>query len=93
MEFEWDEDKNESNLAKHGIDFEEASRVFLDPWRQEWLDDRDYTEERWQTIGVATFPRVLFVVYTERGEGDVIRIISARKATKREEKAYRRSRI
>jgi len=88
LEFEWDEEKNESNLSKHGIDFEEAAKVFLDPWRQEWLDDRGYGEDRWQSVGIATFPRVLFVVYTER-EGDVIRIISARKATKREEKSYR----
>jgi hypothetical protein len=67
--------------------------VFLDPWRQEWLDDGDYGEDRWQTLGIATFPRILLVVYTERRGGEVIRIISARRATKSEEKAYRRPRL
>jgi len=65
---------------------EVAKDVFRDPARMINLDDRTGSEERWQTIGLVS-GRVLFVVYAER-EDDVIRIISARKASRREEREY-----
>jgi uncharacterized DUF497 family protein len=52
--FEWDEEKNRRDTAKHGISFERARAVFADPAAQEFLDDRDdYGEERWLTVGWA----------------------------------------
>lgn len=86
MNFEWDEDKNSSNKAKHGIDFRDAVHVFDDPRYITREDERDYGEQRFQLIGMAKFG-ILFVVYTERS-GDVVRLISARKATKVERKVY-----
>ena len=87
MRYEWDNDKNIANKKKHdGIGFETAVRVFLDNKRIEKFDDKHstLTEERWNVIGLVL--DVLFVVYTERK--DTVRIISARKATKEEEKEY-----
>ena len=86
MSFEWDSGKAKANRAKHGVDFEVAKDVFQDPARLIRLDDDREDEERWRTIGLAA-GKVPFVVYTER-DGDVIRIISARKASKREEQEY-----
>jgi uncharacterized DUF497 family protein len=86
MDFEWDPGKARANRAKHRVDFEVAKDVFRDPARLISLDDGREDEERWRTIGLAG-GKVLFVVYTER-DGDVIRIISAREASKREEQAY-----
>jgi hypothetical protein len=89
--FEWDEDKAQHNLEKHGIAFAGALAVFEDPQRIERLDLRwDYGEERVQVIGQSK-ERVLFVVYTRRG--DVIRLISARRANRNERKAYETSRL
>ncbi len=76
MQFEWDDNKNKQNIQKHKLSFEEAARVFLDP-NLLICPDPDTCEERWNAIGFVE--KVLFVVYTER-EGDVIRLISARKA-------------
>lgn len=87
MKFEWDEEKNRINKIKHdGISFEYAVRVFLDEKRIEWYDVNHSTlaEDRWNAIGMVH--DVLFVVYTERGERT--RIISARRATKEEEREY-----
>ena len=89
--FEWDEDKAQHNLNKHGIAFVGALAVFEDPQRIERLDLRwDYGEERVQVIGRSK-GRVLFVVYTRRG--DVIRLISARRANRNERKAYETARL
>ena len=91
-DFEWDENKNEVNKSKHKIDFMDAIQVFYDDLRLTNLDDRlDYGEERYQVIGMA-YNRVLFVVYTERS-GNTIRIISARKANKRERSIYEKGSI
>lgn len=86
MPFEWDKAKNALNIRKHGIDFADAKDVFNHPMLA-LLDDReDYGESRWIAIGyIHTLVGV--VIYTER-VGDVIRIISARKATKNEEYRY-----
>ena len=90
MEFEWHADKATSNLRKHGVGFEDAARVFLDPDRIETFDGRNsYGEDRWKTVGLVE-PALLAVVYTVRGKGgDVIRIISARKADANERAQYR----
>ena len=83
--FEWDEKKAENNLKKHGVDFHDAAAVFDDDFRIEWYDAaHSTTEDRYHTIGRVR--QVLFVVYTERREKT--RIISARKATPREEALY-----
>ena len=87
MTFEWDEEKERHNIQTHdGITFSYAARVFLDSKRIEKIDDNHSDkEERYNVIGLVE--RVLFVVYTERGK-DNIRIISARRATPKEEKEY-----
>ena len=85
LQFEWDEEKAELNLKKHGVLFETAAKVFLDENRIEIYDEVHSTnEDRYITIGMAG--EVLFVVYTERHPR--IRLISARLATERERKLY-----
>jgi len=87
MQFDWDPDKAQRNLATHGVDFEDAKRAVLDPFRLEIIDDRfDYGEERIQIIG-ACYGEVLFVVTVFRAE-DHRRIISARPATRPESQRY-----
>lgn len=87
VEFEWDDAKAAANLRLHGVSFEFARAVFKDPFAIEFLDDReDYGEERFLLIGMAQRAALLFVAYTER-EGR-IRIISARRATRREQEEY-----
>jgi len=84
--FEWDEGKREANLVKHGVDFVDAVEVFADPLRVERVDRRrEYAEERRQAVGTVR-GQVLFVVYTLRGE--VRRLISARRASSNERRAY-----
>jgi len=86
MQFEWDKKKNQANIRKHGIDFNDVPELFNQPMLS-LLDNRgNYGEDRW--VGIGILPGLVSVVaYTERN-GDIIRIISARKATKREVKAY-----
>lgn len=88
MVFEWDEEKEQKNIAKHGLDFGTAALVFGDRNRIEIYDaEHSIVEDRFITIGVIkTTVVVLFVVYTERESA--IRIVSARCATKREREAY-----
>lgn len=87
MEFEWHDEKRQRNLDKHGIDFRDAVRVFQDPHHLWGFDEEHYDfEERWWTLG-RVHDTVLVVVWTER-DGDVIRIISARRATRHEEETY-----
>ena len=90
MRISWDKSKNASNQRKHGVSFNVAARVFLDPDRIEIYDDReDYGENRWITIG-AVESALLVVVYTVRDVGsEMIRLISARRANAQERKAYR----
>ena len=83
---EWDEEKAIQNEKKHGILFEEASLVFLDANRIESFDDsHSESEDRFITIGRVR--RIITIIYTVRS-GDVLRIISARIATKEEEMEY-----
>ena len=88
MIFEWDDHKEQINIAKHGIDFKTAVRVFQDEFRIEIFDElHSDIEERYITIGqINSITLIVMVVYTERT--DVIRIISARLATTREKEAY-----
>lgn len=89
MRFEWDENKNKKNIQKHKIDFSDAVFVFTDPFALSIPDNQhSESEERWVTLGKNLKENVLVVVHTFR-HNDVIRIISARKATKREQKTYR----
>ena len=86
LDFEWDDEKAASNLAKHGVPFDEALPAFLDVSRLERHDGReDYGEDRFLTIGLAD-GFVLTITYTLRD--DIIRIISARKATLHEQRDY-----
>ena len=84
--FEWDDEKDKKNQKLHGITFEDAKFVFNDP-KKVILPDLFHSEdeERWLVIGIVSC--LLFVVFTERGE-NIIRIISARTATKAEERLY-----
>ena len=86
MRFEWDEAKNQANIRKHGIDFNDVPDIFQHPMLALRDDQEDHGEERWISIGCIK-SLVGVVVYTER-LSDVIRIISARKATKQEAKHY-----
>ena len=86
MNFEWDEDKNQSNIAKHGFDFNDAGSIFDFPMLVD-IDQRQvYGEERWVGIGLLGDTLVV-IVYTEPAD-DVIRVISLRKALKHERKYY-----
>ena len=91
MKFEWSELKNNSNIEKHQVSFEEAREVFEDPMHISKLDHRfDYFEERWITLGSTSKDKILVVAnmfFDEHGE-EIIRIISARKANQNERTFY-----
>jgi uncharacterized protein len=86
VQFDWDHAKNRSNLRKHGIDFETAILVFDDPYSVATLDRVIHGEERWRTIGSAGGIAIVIVEHTVTE--DLIRIISARKATPLERRSY-----
>ncbi|MFZ2968531.1 MAG: BrnT family toxin [Sulfuricurvum sp.] len=91
MKFEWNDAKNRTNILKHGISFEEASEIFNDPMIISKLDVRyDYGEERWFSVGSTKKGMVTMVahLYFDEKQEPIIRIISARKATQSEVKAY-----
>jgi uncharacterized DUF497 family protein len=91
MRFEWDEEKNRRNLAKHKISFETASSVFNDPQHLSVQDRFVEGEERWQTLGmVAGLVVIVAHVWEEEDGEEVIRLISARKATARERRIMRK---
>lgn len=92
VKFEWDTDKNKANKAKHGLSFEEALEVFADPNLLEIYDkDHSGDEERYKVIGLLSSKLIIIsVIFTERGQ--VIRIISARKANKEEKGIYEQKR-
>jgi uncharacterized protein len=86
VHFEWDEKKNQTNIRKHGIDFQDAVDIFNHPVLT-WADSREaYGEERWIALGWMK-ELIAVVVYVERYE-DVVRIISARKAARHEARRY-----
>jgi len=85
--FEWDARKAAANLAKHGVTFEEAASVFSDPLAYTFADPgHSIGEERMLTFGLSSAGRLLAVISTERGA--VLRIVSARKATRHERGIY-----
>ena len=90
LSFEWNDNKARTNLAKHGVSFEEASTVFGDPMSITIPDPvHSQAEDRWIILGYSHRGRLLVVVHTERG--DNLRIISARPASRRERKQYEES--
>ena len=88
MKFEWDDDKYEENIRKHGIPFEYAALIFDDENRiEDYDDEHSDSEDRYDIIGMVD--KVLFVVVTYRNdEENLVRIISAREATKEERRRY-----
>ena len=90
MRISWDEAKNRANRLKHGVSFETARHVFDDPLHISVPDRHEHGEERWKTIGLVGSVVILLVAHTygeENGE-EIVRIISARKATQRERDRY-----
>ncbi|WP_122873032.1 BrnT family toxin [Campylobacter showae] len=89
MNYEWNLIKERLNVAKHGVDFEEAKSVFADEFALVLFDeDHSNDEERFLILGMSQKERILLVVHCYR-ENDTIRIISSRKATKSEAKQYK----
>jgi uncharacterized DUF497 family protein len=87
VDCEWDREKSESNLEKHGVSFEEAASVFGDPLYIDFYDPHHSIEEhRYLIMGQSTAGHLLIVSYTERDE--VVRLISAREVTPSERRAY-----
>ena len=87
MKFEWNEDKRQENLKKHGIDFKDAHDIFNHPMKEELDLREDYGEDRWIVLGLM-YGQVVYAVYTERDDGQTIRFISIRKALKNEREKY-----
>jgi len=92
--FEWDEKKAEINRRKHGVSLEEATLVFEDPYAMAKQDRIERGERRWQTLGMVADMVVMLVAHTVRDEeqNEVIRIISARRATRKERRHYEQNR-
>lgn len=89
MLFEWNGTKNKSNFKKHGIWFEEAQTIWADANSIEFFDpEHSDAEDRFIRIGLSTSNNILLVVFCERDKGQVVRIISARRATNREQEQY-----
>ena len=89
LNFEWDAHKAAANAKKHGVSFEEAKSVFVDE-RAKLISDPDHSddEDRFVLLGLSGALRLLLVCHCYRGDGNVIRIISARKASAKESKSY-----
>ncbi len=89
LRFEWDSKKEKTNIEKHGVGFDEAATVFADE-RAVLFDDPDHSddEDRSILLGFSSMAKILIVCHCLRKGNNVIRIISARKATKSEEKQY-----
>lgn len=91
INFEWDNKKSQINIKKHGITFEEATSVFYDEKAIEFYDDEHSEwEERLLLLGLSNKLNLLLVCHCHRESKGMIRIISARKATKKESQYYRR---
>ena len=90
--FSWDAQKALSNLKKHDVSFAEAATIFLDQDALDWNDpEHSYSEQRSKRLGISLQGRILIAVYTQwrlRDGQEVIRIISARQATRKERKVY-----
>ena len=89
IKFEWNPVKGLKNEEKHGVSFEEAKSVFYDEYAIQFFDEAHSDhEDRFLMLGHSNETRVLIVCHCERGESEIIRIISARKATTNERKHY-----
>ena len=89
LRFDWDDDKAAANLRKHGVTFDEAVTVFYDDQAVEFYDDEHSEwEDRFLLLGVSSVPHLLLVCHCYREEDSIIRIISARKATRSEAAQY-----
>ncbi|MEG4273505.1 MULTISPECIES: BrnT family toxin [unclassified Microcoleus] len=87
MEFEWNPEKATLNLEKHGVSFQEATTIFNDPLSVTFPDPQhSIGESRYVIIGISRYGQLLIVAHTDRGE--TVRIISARKATRQEQRFY-----
>lgn len=87
--FEWDPAKAASNLKKHKVSFEEAKSVFFDEFAMQFIDEDHSTDEAcFLMLGMSSGAKLLIVCHCEREHGEIVRIISARKATKRESAFY-----
>ena len=92
IRFEWDASKATANLRKHRVSFDEAKSIFYDEFAVQFFDDEHSSDEdRFLLLGLSTGTRLLIVCHRERDDGEVIRIISARKATQRESAFYQGS--
>ena len=89
LRFEWDDRKAAANLRKHGVGFDEAMSVFVDE-NAKLIDDPDHSEveDRFVILGLSSALRLLLVCHCYRSDGNVIRVISARKASAKESKSY-----
>lgn len=89
VSFEWNERKSRSNVQKHGVSFYEAQSVFLDDDAVQYFDEpHSPHEDRYIMVGLSSHLRLLLVVHTVREKDNVIRIISARKTTAKEQRVY-----
>ena len=88
IKFEWDAAKATSNKKKHGVSFDEARSVFYDEFAVQFFDEDTVSEDRFLMLGFSDEARLLIVCHCERDKGNLIRIISARKATKNESHFY-----
>lgn len=89
IDFEWNASKSRTNFNKHGVSFEEARSVFYDEYARQYFDEEHADKEaRFIMLGMSIVSRLLVVCHCERREGDVVRIISARKATRHERNFY-----
>ncbi len=94
IEFEWDATKAAANLKKHQVSFDEAKSIFFDEFGVQFFDDEHSSnEERFLMLGMSSNAKLLIVCHCEQHHGAIIRIISARKATKRESAFYRGAHI
>lgn len=90
IQFEWDEAKAAANLKKHQVSFEEALSIFFDEFGVQFFDDDHSSgEDRFLMLGMSSRAKLLIVCHCERNHGATVRIISARKATRRESAFYR----
>ena len=91
IKFDWNAAKAVTNIKKHGVSFEEAKSVFFDDFAVQFFDqENSEAEDRFLMLGMSNETRLLIVCHCERDDGNTIRVISARKATKNESKHYLR---
>ena len=89
LRFEWDSGKAAANFRKHHVSFDEAQSVFYDEFAVQFFDEENSSDEdRFLLLGMSSGARLLIICHCERERGEVIRIISARKATRRESTFY-----